>query len=600
MPRNASGTYTLPAGNPVTAGTLIDATWANSTLNDLANEITDSLSRSGEGGMLAPFRLTDGLQATPSLAFSNEPSSGLYRAGTNEWWAVVGGTQVAQYTINGLSGRFAAGAVGTPSITRLGDLDTGMYFPGANELALSTGGTLRLSIDAAGAVTIPGALAATGGMTGAITSSNATITGGTINGSAIGGSTPAAGAFTTLSATSNLTVDTDTLFVNATSNRVGVGTTTPAVKLDVAGGISIANSDNLTWGGAYGSTTPAISGSAGFLAFYPNGSTSGEQMRLNATGLGIGTSAPTFGSGTGLEIERAGIATLRLENSSASNSFELYADTAANGINLRGRDSSPLIFWTSNTERARMDASGNFLVGLTSQLFPTTNRATIEINGSAQSLFGMGVGGTSAAYILHDGTNMDVWQSRNGYMRFATNNAERIRITSSGGFNVATTSEWSGNSSRMSLSYAGGSNQYGVTLRTGDSGTSTAVNFLNGGTDNGGGTPTVVGTITATTTATAYNTSSDRRLKDNIAPADDAGAVIDSIAIVKHDWKRGGHVRYGVIAQDLNVVAPEAVTAGDDQVDIEKPWGVDYSKLVPMLIKEIQSLRARVAVLEGN
>lgn len=66
------------------------------------------------------------------------------------------------------------------------------------------------------------------------------ISGGTINNAAIGGSTPAAGAFTTLSAsgtlnvTGNATFDTNTLFVDASNNRVGVGTTTPAVTLAVS------------------------------------------------------------------------------------------------------------------------------------------------------------------------------------------------------------------------------------------------------------------------------------------------------------------------------------------------------------------------------
>ena len=76
--------------------------------------------------------------------------------------------------------------------------------------------------------------------------------------------------------------------------------------------------------------------------------------------------------------------------------------------------------------------------------------------------------------------------------------------------------------------------------------------------------------------------------------------VIDGIRVVKHDWKSGGHTRFGVIAQDLQTVAPEAVVAGDSNDEIEKTWGVDYSKLVPMLIKEIQSLRARVAALESK
>lgn len=79
MPRNASGTYTLPSGNPVVAGTTIEASWANTTLSDVANELTNSLSRTGAGGMLAPFRLADGTVGAPGIAFLNETSSGLYR-----------------------------------------------------------------------------------------------------------------------------------------------------------------------------------------------------------------------------------------------------------------------------------------------------------------------------------------------------------------------------------------------------------------------------------------------------------------------------------------------------------------------------------------
>ena len=51
-----------------------------------------------------------------------------------------------------------------------------------------------------------------------------------------------------------------------------------------------------------------------------------------------------------------------------------------------------------------------------------------------------------------------------------------------------------------------------------------------------------------------------------------------------------------MVAQELVDVAPEAVTQGETEDDM---WAVDYSKLVPMMIKEIQDLRARVAQLEG-
>jgi hypothetical protein len=74
-------------------------------------------------------------------------------------------------------------------------------------------------------------------------------------------------------------------------------------------------------------------------------------------------------------------------------------------------------------------------------------------------------------------------------------------------------------------------------------------------------------------------------------------AKIDAIQVRKFDWKAdGSHQDYGMIAQELLEVAPEAVSVPEDS---EEMMGVDYSKLVPMLIKEIQSLRNRVAQLEA-
>jgi hypothetical protein len=109
---------------------------------------------------------------------------------------------------------------------------------------------------------------------------------------------------------------------------------------------------------------------------------------------------------------------------------------------------------------------------------------------------------------------------------------------------------------------------------------------------------TTVGSISVTASATAYNTSSDERLKENIQDSADAGSKIDAIQVRQFDWKSdGSHQDYGVIAQELLEVAPEAVTEGETEDDM---MSVDYSKLVPTLIKEIQTLRNRVAQLENN
>ena len=78
MPRNASGTYSLPAGNPVVTGTSVSSAWANNTLNDIKAEMTDSLNRSGKGGMLAALSLFAGTVAAPGLAFTDDPNTGFY------------------------------------------------------------------------------------------------------------------------------------------------------------------------------------------------------------------------------------------------------------------------------------------------------------------------------------------------------------------------------------------------------------------------------------------------------------------------------------------------------------------------------------------
>lgn len=209
MPRNGSGVYTLPSGNPVEPGTVIEADWANSTLEDVGEEITNSLSRTGEGGMLAPFRLFDGTAGAPGMSWLLETSSGFYRAGAGEYWATVLGVPIQQFTVNGV------------------------LIPSSKSLTAQGNATVGGTLGVTGAVTmsstlaVTGAITATGGVNGNITSSSVTITGGTINGTPIGGTTRAAGAFTTLSANAGITGD---LTGNVTGNVSGnAGTVTNGV-----------------------------------------------------------------------------------------------------------------------------------------------------------------------------------------------------------------------------------------------------------------------------------------------------------------------------------------------------------------------------------
>lgn len=116
--RGSSGTYALPSGNPVVAGTVISTTWANNTLGDISAELTDSLSRSGKGGMLAPLRGTDGTATAPALSFTGETGTGLYRIGAGTPAVAVLGTKRQEWTSAGTA------VTGTLSTSGLATLNT--------------------------------------------------------------------------------------------------------------------------------------------------------------------------------------------------------------------------------------------------------------------------------------------------------------------------------------------------------------------------------------------------------------------------------------------------------------------------------------------
>jgi hypothetical protein len=106
--------------------------------------------------------------------------------------------------------------------------------------------------------------------------------------------------------------------------------------------------------------------------------------------------------------------------------------------------------------------------------------------------------------------------------------------------------------------------------------------------------------LTGSGTAVAYNTSSDRRLKTHIRDYTASGPVIDGIRPRLFDWRTGQKDSVGLIAQEVHPIAPYAVMKGDDDPDtIHQQWQVDYSKLVPVIIAEVKSLRARVSTLEA-
>ena len=77
--------------------------------------------------------------------------------------------------------------------------------------------------------------------------------------------------------------------------------------------------------------------------------------------VGIGTSSPSFSTGSGLQVNRAGTSNIRISNSTTSLATELYQTDTTSGFTIDARGTNNFTrFLTDGTERGRFDASGNF------------------------------------------------------------------------------------------------------------------------------------------------------------------------------------------------------------------------------------------------
>ena len=115
---------------------------------------------------------------------------------------------------------------------------------------------------------------------------------------------------------------------------------------------------------------------------------------------------------------------------------------------------------------------------------------------------------------------------------------------------------------------------------------------------------TQIGSITQNTTSTvAYNTSSDYRLKENVTADWDATTRLKQLNPVRFNFIVEPDTTVdGFLAHEVQTVVPEAITGTHNAVDDEgNPvyQGIDQSKLVPLLVKTIQELEARIAALEA-
>lgn len=164
MPRDSNGVYSLPAGNPVVTLTPITSTWANSTLDDVATALTNSLDRAGSGGMTGPLKLSNGSSGAPALSWVTEPTSGLYRNAAGDFRYSISASDRLAVTaaLFSVTTSQLAGPGGTallPGYTFTTDPDTGLFSSGANQFDLVNGGVSTVSVTGAGLFNVVGSAA---------------------------------------------------------------------------------------------------------------------------------------------------------------------------------------------------------------------------------------------------------------------------------------------------------------------------------------------------------------------------------------------------------------------------------------------------------
>jgi len=114
----------------------------------------------------------------------------------------------------------------------------------------------------------------------------------------------------------------------------------------------------------------------------------------------------------------------------------------------------------------------------------------------------------------------------------------------------------------------------------------------------------VVGTILISSGSTSYNTSSDYRLKENVSYDFDATSRLKQLKPCRFNFKiDADKTKDGFLAHEVSSIVPEAISGEKDAVDADgniDPQGIDQSKLVPLLVKTIQELEARITALESK
>jgi len=250
------------------------------------------------------------------------------------------------------------------------------------------------------------------------------------------------------------------------------------------------------------------------------------------------------------------------------------------------------------TERFRIQKDGYIGVGTTAPEDYNSRGKNLVINGQGDVGITIAAGGTSdsSTLLFADGTGGTAgyrgsieYDHATDHMAIGTAATERMRVNSSGDLCIGGTATQTARTASFDVetnhvcfdnctnSSAGNGTEYQTFRR------------------HNGSNAVQIGSISMdSTSGVTYNTSSDYRLKEDLK--DFKGLdMISKIPVYDFKWKADGKRSYGVMAHELQEILPQAVTS---EKDAEKMQEVDYSKIVPLLVKSIQELKKEIEILK--